>query len=215
MKRNINQDNKPYFVETPVGIFTMKGNWFHTSLQKIKQYAPGLTDIYSQEKLIKDAEAWAKSADSVTLILFMGLTYFLDAYIAGAVALGFFVFWHFNKSAFVNYTATKIIKLLNYEFVVILVSVAVLSVKGMNGEYAQLILGFIYFFFLKFGWLRKMVDKWYDSRNKVVTLNDRVLKMIILQYAYREGITVGDIKNWESDIYDLYHGKKGGKKSKN
>lgn len=212
--RKTDQKNKPYFVETPVGIFTMKGNWFHTSLEKMKQYAPGLMDLYSQERLIKDAESWTKSADSVALILFMGLTYFINAYVAAVITLIFFPFWHFNKSAFVSYAATKIVKLLNYEFVVILITVAVLSVKGMNGDYIQLILGFIYFFFLKFGWLRKIVDKWYDSRHKVVTLNDRVLKMIILKYAYKEGITVEEISSWESDIFDLYHGTNKGKRKK-
>ncbi|HYX06594.1 MAG TPA: hypothetical protein VE912_07650 [Bacteroidales bacterium] len=214
MKSRIEQDKKPYFVETPVGIFTMKGNWFHTSLDKIKQYAPGLTDIYSYEKLIKDSEVWCRSADPVTLIIFMGLTYFWNAYIGGIIALVFFFFWHFNKSAFISYHATRVMKLLDYEFVVIIITVAVLSIKGMNGAYIELIIGFVYFFFLKFGWLRSLVDKWYDSRKKVVTLNDRVLKMIILQYALYEGIKVKDIENWESDIYDLIHGKQKENKGK-
>lgn len=196
-------NNTPYYVETPAGFFTLGGNWFHTTKKKINQYAPGLTESYSIERLLKDAEIWVRSADSVTLILFMAFAYETNAYIAAIFALVFLPFWHFNKSAFVSYGMTSILKVLDIEFVLLLISVAALSVMGMNGAYVQLGLGFVFFFILKFGWYRKAVNKWYESRAKTVGLNDRVLKMIILKYALREGITPDEINKWESDISDL------------
>lgn len=196
-------NNTPYFVETPAGIFTLAGNWFHTTKANISQYAPGLMDNFSLEKLIKDAEVWVRSADSITLVLFMLIAYLLNGYIAAIVALLFLPFWHYNKSAFVSYGLTGILKIFDVEFVVVLISVAVLSVKGMNGLYIELGIGFFFFFILKFGWYRKAINKWLEPKDKSVTLNDRVLKMIILKYALHEGITPDEISKWEADIRDL------------
>lgn len=200
---NKKQDTTPYLVETPVGIFTLAGNWFHTTKDSINQYVPGLLEAFPLLKLIKDAEVWVRSADSITLVLFMLVAYLANAYIAAVVALLFLPFWHYNKSAFVSYSLTNILKIFDVEFVVVLISVAVLSVKGMNGLYVELGIGFFFFFILKFGWYLKLISKWMDSGDKMVTLNDRVLKMILVKYAMHEGITPEEISKWESDIRDL------------
>jgi hypothetical protein len=55
------------FIETPKGIFTAAGNWFHTTAGKLNSYAPGLFEKHSIEKIINDAEVWIRSADSLSI----------------------------------------------------------------------------------------------------------------------------------------------------
>lgn len=200
MKRKSRSGERPFYVETPKGIFTSNGHWFHTTRKKIEEYAPGLLTAQPLDVLVKDAETWLKSADFVGLILFMVLAYSVNSYIAGVVTLIFVPFWFYNKSAFVSYAVTKLLKIIEPDFVVFLVAVVVLSFKGMEGDYTGLIIGFIFFFFLKFGWFRMIMEFWERKKGKIPSLNDRLFKMIILKYALHEGITLKEIDKWDTDI---------------
>lgn len=200
MKRREKTGERPFYVETPKGIFTANGHWFHTTRKKIEDYAPGLLKEQPLDTLVKDAETWLKSTDYLSLVLFMALAYSTNSYIAGFITLIFVPIWFYNKSAFVSYSVTKIFKIIEPDFVVFLVAVVVLSFKGIEGHYIGLIIGFIFFFFLKFGWFRLILEHLEQKKNKFPSLNDRLFKMIILKYALNEGITLGEINNWEHDI---------------
>lgn len=198
---------RPFYVETPRGIFTAHGHWFHITSEKIKAYAPGLLEELPLELLVKDAETWLKSVDFVGVILFMLLAYLTNAYIAGTVILIFVPFWFINKSAFVSYPVTSLLRLIEYDAISFLVSVAVLSYMGIEGHYAGLVIGFVFFFFLKFGWFRMILEYLERKRAKLPSLSDRLFKMIILKYAMHEGITLREIDKWESDIRNFINKK--------
>lgn len=198
------------FVESPAGIFTTAGHWFHTTHDQIEEYAPGLMESFSLGELLKDAEEWVTSSDSVSLVIFLVLSLFMNCVIAGIVALVFFPLWHYNKSAFVSFASTKVIKLLNIEMLLVLLAVLVISLKGMDGEYLQVVLGFLFFFLFKFGWLRSLVDKWKGDQLKGIPLNDRIMRMLIIKYALHEGIDLNEknVNQWEKDIQNLLRKRK-------
>lgn len=198
---------RPLYVETPRGIFTANGQWFHITKEKIENYAPGLLEELPLEFLVRDAETWLKSVDFVGVILFMLLAYLSNTYIAAIVILIFVPFWFFNKSAFVSYSVTRLLRLIEYDAIAFLVSVAVLSSMGIYGHYAGLAIGFVFFFFLKFGWFRMILEYLDRKRAKLPSLSDRLFKMIILKYAMHEGITLREIDKWESDIRNFINKK--------
>ena len=203
------------FVESPSGIFTTAGHWFHITRDQIESYAPGLTNAISLNVLLKDAEAWVVSSDNVTLVVFLILSLFMNCIIAGIVSLVFFPFWHYNKSAFVSFSSTKIIKLMNIEMLLVLLAVLMISIKGIHGEYVQVVLGFLFFFLFKFGWFRMLVNKWKGDEQKGIPLNDRIMRMLIVKYSLHEGIDLREknVNQWEKDIQNLLRKRKKKKKS--
>ena len=198
------------FVESPTGIFTTDGHWFHITKDQIDGYAPGLTDAYPMGVMLKDAEEWVVSSDNVSLVVFLLLSLFMNCIFAGVIALVFFPFWHYNKSAFVSFSSTKVIKLINIEMLLVLLAVLMISIKGIHVEYVQVVLGFLFFFLFKFGWLRSLLNKWKGDELKGIPLNDRIMRMIILKYSLHEGIDLKEknVNQWEKDIQNLLRKRK-------
>lgn len=198
------------FVESPAGIFTTAGHWFHITRDQIEHYAPGLINVFSMNVLLKDAEEWVVSSDNVSLVVFLVSSLFINCIFAGIIALVFFPFWHYNKSAFVSYSSTKAIKLVNLEMVLVLLAVLMISLKGIHGAYVQVVLGFLFFFLFKFGWVRSLFDKWKGDELKGIPLNDRIMRMVIIKYSLHEGIDLKEknVNQWEKDIQNLLRKRK-------
>lgn len=204
-----NKGEQPVYIDTPAGIFTTSGNWFHTSTKDLESYAPGLFAEQSVRSVIKDAEVWIRTTDSLTILFFFAIMLSVSVQAAAVFSLIFMPLWYINKSAFTYPGISKILKLLDYEFVVVLIAVASLSVFGINEQYYNLTLGFLFFFLFKFGWYRKLIDRLYHKRNTgKLTLNDRLLRMMVVKYAQAAGENVGEVDKMEKDFLKIIHQKK-------
>ncbi|TVQ70161.1 MAG: hypothetical protein EA363_08305 [Balneolaceae bacterium] len=193
-----------HFIETPRGIFTSAGNWFHITSEALEKYAPGLLEVHSLEKLIKQSEIWIRSADNIGIVLFMLLLYFSGLYPALIITLFFVPVWHINKSSVISIPLTSLLWVIDKEIVVVILSMLVLSWMGITGEYASVFLGILVFCVLKFGWFRFTVEWLYGKMIRgTLLLNDRVLKMIILKHAIREDIPVKEVDAMEKEILTL------------
>jgi hypothetical protein len=193
-----------HYIETPRGIFTSAGNWFHITGAALDKYAPGLLEIHSLETMIKKAEVWIRSADNIGIILFMLLLYLSGPWPAVLITLFFVPVWHINKSSVINLPLTGLLTVIDKEIVVVIVAMLVLSWMGVTGEYLSVFLGVAVFCVLKFGWLRFLVEWVYEKLlHGTLLLNDRVLKMIIINYAIRENIPVKEVDAMEKEILSL------------
>ena len=207
--------NESTYVETPVGLFTAAGNWFHTTEKKLKTYAPDLFKKYSVDRLLDIAEIWIRSSDNLTLVLFMALLFFTNIWTALILSILFLPFWHLNKSAFVTPMTSHLLKVFDLEFVTFLLAVGVLSMEGIAGNYTALVLGLIFFLVFKFGLYRRLINRLFLTDDpKKITLNDRLLRMIIVKYAMAEGVEIGEIQNMEKEAIRLVKKKKQSLKSK-
>lgn len=200
--------NNSDYVETPLGIFTTSGNWFYTNSEQINSFAPGLLEKTPLEKIINDAESWVKSTDSLSLLLFVILLQFIYPAVAVVISLLFLFSWHLTKSAFIGSFSTTIVKILNYDAIVLIASVASISYLGIIGNYEGVGLGLLFFLVFRFGWMRKLFDTFYNNRNKGITLNDRVAKMVILRHAMREQVLVSQVNKMEAEILELMRRKR-------
>ncbi len=193
-----------HFIETPRGIFTSAGNWFHITSEALEKYAPGLLGVHPLEKLIKQSEIWIRSADNIGIILFMLLLYFSGLYPALLITLFFVPVWHINKSSIISIPLTNLLWVIDKEIVVVIVSMLVLSWMGISGEYVSVFVGIVVFCVLKFGWFRFIVEWLFGKMIKgTLLLNDRVLKMIILKHAIREDIPIKEVDAMEKEILSL------------
>ncbi len=196
------------FIETKLGIVTRTGEWFHTTSEEIEKFVPGLLDSVRLEKLVREARAWVRSADSLSLTLLMALLFLVNPWLAAVTAAAFHWLWYTYKSALVNTWSGMILSALNsdgYQYIIALVA---LSLLGMEGYYTALVIGALYFFVFRFSLLDKAWDRLTASEE--LTLNDRLMKMLLIKYAISEGLSPKKVQEMEDRIVEKATSRKGG-----
>lgn len=200
---NSRKSHSQNILETPVSTVTSGGHWFHATRDTIKDYVPGLLDKYNFEDLIKKAVVWIDSADSLALILYFGVAFLINPWIAAGIAFLFHVFWYHKKSAFVNIVTTPLLSFFNMDFFQLLLAALVLSYMGMSGMYTAVVLGIIFFFLFKVGLLRRVWDKLQDTKPKEkLPLNDRVLKMVLIRYSIYQNIPPKEVEKLDQHVQE-------------
>lgn len=205
-------------VELSDGITTSNGNWYHITSEKIEKYTPGLLKKYSIEKIIKEADAWVKSADGLSLLLFFMLSYLsVSPLLAAILAVAFFFIWYFNTSAFLNLVSSPVVKLVTTDGFVYTVTGALLigisfaetiATYGISVDFDALWYGLVLFFLFKVGLLR-LIIKFFQSKTSkpVIEMPDRILNMLLIRYGMREGILTGKISEMQDRLIEVanYH----------
>lgn len=205
-------------MELPDGITTSNGNWYHITSEQIEDYTPGLLKKYSLERIIKEADAWVKSADGLSLLLFFLLVYIsVTPWIAALVSLVFFLIWYFNTSVFLALAASPIIKLITtdgFAYVassVLLMGIAFsefISTYGIYVDFSALWIGLILFFFFKVGLLRLLI-RFIQSKSSTsgTEIQDRILNMLLIRYGMKSGILTGKVNEMQDRLIDIvnYH----------
>ena len=186
------------FMETKLGIVTRTGEWFHITEEQIEEFIPGLLKEVSLRDLIKDARAWVRSSDSLSLTLLLGMLLYLNPWLSAIATLAFHWLWYNYKSALANFWCGKIFSFMNTDGYQMVISLIVLSLLGMWGQYLALGIGILFFFILRLSLLNKLWDKL--TAKESLTLNDRMLKMLILKYAMKENLAPQEVKDMEKDL---------------
>ena len=195
------------FVETPLGIFTANGNWFYTNTEQINAYAPGLLPRVGIDQLIAEAEIWVKSTDVVTILVLLLLLQLMPASFAAFLSLPVLGLWHLAKSAMVSQWATTVLRFVTHDAFILVLAVVSISYLGMQQAYTDFAVGLLFFFLIRFGWIRKGFDRFYERFNTGIGLNDRLLKMIVIRKAISEGVTIPELKRMEDQILSLMEKK--------
>lgn len=204
--------NSSEFVETPLGVFTVNGNWYYTNSDEIGKFAPGLLTQTSFGELLGEAETWVRSTDSMSILVLMVLLQMMPGYAAAILSVLFLISWHLTKSAMVSKTTTQVVKLITWEPLVIIVAVASISYMGISGYYADVVYGLLFFIVFRFGWFRKVFDSFYERYNEQISLNDRVLKMVVLRSAMRNSVPIKEVSVMENTIKELMRKRKSPRK---
>ena len=209
-------------LELPDGITTSNGNWYHTTREGIEKYVPGLLKKRPLEYIIQEADAWVKSSDGLSLMLYFILVYAsVGPLLATVISLIFYFFWYFNTGVFVNVTATPIAKIFTKDGVVYTISALCLigitmqemiSGFGISIEFSALWYGLVLFFLYKVGLLNMAIQyiraKFFGKPN--VPKEDRILNMLLIRYGMKYGILTGKVEEMEKELIRVanYHKKK-------
>ena len=199
------------FLETKLGIVTRTGDWFHTTSDQIDEFVPGLLDERPLDKLVEEAVAWVRSADSLALTILLVLLLFIHPLFAAAIAIAFHFFWYRAKSGFVTIYLGKLLKLMNTDGYLLITSLVVISAVGMNGQYLAAGVGLVFFFLMKLGLLKRLWDKIDEGVDKKLSLNDRVFKMILVKYGMHYDLAPTRVEQMEDRFVKLATSRKKGK----
>ena len=200
------------FLETQLGIVTRTGDWFHITTDQIKQFVPGLLEKRPLDKLVEEAIAWVRSADSLSLTLLLVLLLVIHPIFALTIAMAFHFLWYRSKSAFVTVYLGKVLKLLNTDGYLLITSLVIISALGMTGQYLAAGIGLVFFFLMKLGLLKRLWDKIDQDVDKKLTLNDRVFKMILVKYGMHYNLQPSEVQQMEDKFVELATSRKGKKK---
>jgi len=190
------------YVETPAGIFTKNGNWYFMTSELIRKLSPEVLTHKSLDEIVKDSETWVRSSDSVAVWVFILLIHLIPVSLAFFTAIGVLYLWHMGKSALISKPLTLLIQFLSNESVVLIVAVASISYLGVSELYSDLFLSLLFFLVFRFGWLRKLFDKFYQSKSASMTLNDRVMKMVVVKTAISKRLEVPGLRAMEQELID-------------
>jgi len=80
------------------------------------------------------------------------------------------------------------------------------------GKYANLAIGLTFYLLFKLGLFRRGADYLYDKLNRSgISINDRILKMLLVKYAIKHNIEVEDTRNYQETVMKLFRKKKSDK----
>jgi hypothetical protein len=206
-----NPGTQSLFLETQLGIVTRTGDWFHITTDQIKQFVPGLLEKRPLDKLVEEAVAWVRSADSLSLTLLLVLLLVVHPVFAVTIAIAFHFLWYRSKSAFVTVYLGKVLRLLNTDGYLLMTSLIIISALGMTGQYLAAGIGLIFFFLMKLGLLKRLWDKIDQGVEKKLTLNDRVFKMILVKYGMHYNLQPSEVQKMEDKFVELATSRKEGK----
>lgn len=197
-KNPFEKKDVPVFLETPAGLFTPSGNWFRVDRKTLDKYAGELFGKVPLEQLVVKSESWIRSTDSIGIVLSMTVLLFagwLEALIF-AVLAG--LFWNRFRPSLAGVQSTKIIRIFDQDIVILVFALVPLSWFGMEGHFDKLGTGFLLFFMFRFGFIRKMGDRFFPSGK--IPVNDRILNMLIIKHSIAEGITLPNLERMERDL---------------
>lgn len=206
-----NSRRQSLFLETKLGIVTRTGDWFHTTSKHIKQFVPGLLKKRSLDQLVEEAVAWVRSADSLSLTLLLVLLLAIHPVFAAIIAIAFHFFWYRFKSGFVTIYMGKLLKFMNKDGYLLMTSLVVISLVGMDGQYLAAGIGLVFFFLMKLGLLKHLWDKIDEDNPNELSLNDRVFKMILVKYAMHYNQAPDEVQSMEETFKELATSRKKGK----
>ncbi|SMO56192.1 hypothetical protein [Fodinibius sediminis] len=198
------------YLETQLGIVTRTGDWFHTTSDHIEQFVPGLLKERSLDHLVEEAVAWVRSADSLALTLLLVLLIYIHPVFAAVIAITFHFFWYRFKSGFVTIYMGKLLKMMNKDGYLLITSLVIISLVGMNGQYLAAGVGLVFFFLMKLGLLKRLWDKIDEDKAGELSLNDRVFKMILLKYAMHFNKAPSEVQSMEKKFKELALNRKQG-----
>src|SRR5690625_503065 len=74
-------------LETPFSTVSNRGHWFYTTRAAVEKHLPGLLNFCTFEKLISRSIVWIDSANSLAMLLFLGLVFLIKPWPAIAISI--------------------------------------------------------------------------------------------------------------------------------
>lgn len=205
------EEESGVFVDTPMGLFTASGLWFHTSRSLVAAYASPVLAVVSLPTLLHQAEVWIRSP--LTLALWMlPLLLLWQAPLAAAFAtLVFYIAWSIVSPMGVSLSLISVIRVLALVPVQLVLYVVVLSYLGQQGAVPAVVTGLAGFILLRWGavsWAIAPLLIWPHRWLYSITPADQVLRSCIVQHARRHQVALPELDAMEARIIEIMNHKR-------
>lgn len=196
------------YVDTPYGIFTAEGVWFHIREKALREYAASILDEVSLEQLLQWAALWMRSSQVIVLWALPVALWFMSPLPAAALALVLFVGWKVLSPSAVSEIAVRVVDVLDTVVVQGLYYVFVLSILAAQERYGALAVGLIGFILLRWGLVKRAVTPLLQPllrRLYVLPLSDQVLRAFIVRIALNRRRSIPQLDEMQQEILDTWN----------
>ena len=195
-------DARPYYADTPAGLFTAAGTWYRTREESLRTFAaPTGADLTS---LLRQSDLIVGAPRTLALWALPLLLLWLPWWMAAAAAAALFVGLVLTLPALATPGLARVLRLLDPVIGQLFFNVFVLSLLAARGQYAAVWTGLAGFVALRWGLLtsalRPLADRLYAP-----ALADRVLRALIVRAALARGVALPEIEEMERSLLATLH----------
>jgi hypothetical protein len=201
------------FVETPHGLFTADGVWFHTTVAGLRDFAPDVVEHTGVDRLVAEASAWTRfPAHAAVWVLLVSLVIGspLQAALAALVSHIFLSIWgpllvRPGGARLVRWSGSPLLQGLAY--------VTVLSALAPGGRLGAVGAGLAGFILLRWGIVDRLVRplvRYAPGMTRTLPAPDRTLRNLIIRYAMNMGRNTGEVDEMERRMLEIWNYRKNG-----
>jgi hypothetical protein len=201
-------DKDAAYVDTPYGIFTAEGIWFHIREEALRTYAAALLEDISLEQMLRWAALWMRSPQIVTLWLLPVALWFLPPVAAALLVPGLFMTWRVLSPSVISETAVRVADWLDIPVVQGLYYVFVLSALAAQGRYTALAIGLVGFILLRWGLIERALKPLMQPLLRALytlPLPDQILRALIIRMALNRRQSLPQLDAMQQDILDTWN----------
>lgn len=201
------QDDDAAFVDTPYGMFTAEGIWFHIREAGLREYASELLEEVSLEQLLQWAALWMRSPQIVTLWVFPVALWLLPPLGAALAGVSLFATWKVASPSLVSEAIVRVADRLDIAVVQGLYYVFVLSVLAAQARYPALAMGLMGFVLLRWGLVERALTPLVQPALRALyalPLSDQVLRAFVIRLALNRRLSLPQLDAMQKDILETW-----------
>jgi hypothetical protein len=195
----------PVFLETPRGLITPAGAWFHTTRAQLAEHYAKVLSQTELDELVHRAEVWLQSHRSLVVWLLPLMLLTLPVAWAVAVAVVVFFVWILLAPSLGNRTLSRLFEWLGWAPLQVLYYVVILSYFGSSGQYERLMAGLLWFVAMRWmllDYLSRPFTRKLATTLYALPIADQTLRAVIISEAIRLGVSLEgfpSIARWLDD----------------
>ena len=193
------------YVDTPYGMMTAAGRWYHITEKDVQDYAGAVLDHVSIDQLVQWADAWVDSPRTVTLWVLPLLLWGVPAGWTVGGALALYVGWALTSPAWPAVGAARVTSWLSNAVIQGLYYVATLSVFAAMENYAAVGVGLGAFVLFRWGVVEWVFRKGLRPLRRwlyPLPVTDQVLRGLIVRAALKYRVSLPQVDAITSDILE-------------
>ena len=197
--------SSPPYVDTPYGILTEGGRWYHVTEQDVQDYAGAVLDHVSLEQLLRWADTWVDSARTVALWGLPLLLWGLPLGWAAVSTLVLFLGWALLSPALPSLLAVRAVTLLDHVLAQALyygVAMSAFAAAEMYGAVGVGLGGFVLFRWGVLEWASGYLIRPLQRMLYPLPVADQVLRGLIVRVALRHRLSVPQVDDITQNIIE-------------
>lgn len=199
------------FIDTPYGIVTASGVWFHVPEEGLRDYAGPVLDHVPLERLITWATRWLDSPKVLAVWMLSALLLMVPPLVASLWTVGFFVGWGVFGPSIASVAAAKAMRYLAHPVVQGLFYVLVLSFLAAQDQFIAVTVGLAGFIVLRWGilgWLTRPLVRVFQRMLYNLPVADQVLRSYIVRVALSKGLDVPHVDRMARAMIDNWNSRR-------
>ena len=197
------------YVDTPCGIMTAGGRWYHVTEEEVRDYAGEVLDHVSLEQLLRWADVWVESAETIVLWTLPPMLWWLPLNWAVAGALLLYVGWSLASPALPSLLAVRGVAALDHviaQSVYYVVTMSAIAAAGLHAAVGIGLAGFVLLRWDVLRWASRHVLRPLQRTLYPLPVADQVLRGLIIRVALKHRLSVSQVREITDDILNNWHG---------